>query len=74
MTRQCESLTSGGTSCPLRASWLVRVGARRTDEQAACRRHLSQTCLAMAGAEGERQVTLTVTSLVSRWEAARERE
>ena len=73
MTRQCEFRMPDDMQCPRLASWLVRVGTRKTDEQTACARHLSRTCRAMAGAE-DREVTLSVTSLISRWEAARERE
>jgi hypothetical protein len=58
----CQSdQASTGLRCTARAAWIVQVGTRKTDEQAACGNHLSRVCLAMDRGEGERRnVTLTV--------------
>ncbi len=51
---------STGLRCTARAGWIVQVGTRKTDEQAACGNHLNRVCLAMEHAEERRNVTLTV--------------
>jgi hypothetical protein len=56
----CESLKWSGVSCGSPAAWLVRVGSRASDEQAACGRHLNSACQALYGAEGRSGAVLTV--------------
>jgi len=58
---QCESVQeSTGLRCPARASWIVAVGTRKSDEQAACGIHLNRACMALEGAEGRAAVLLSV--------------
>lgn len=58
----CEDVHDG-EPCTQPAGWRVRVGNREYDKQLACDDHLGRTCQAMADAEGERQVMLTVLRL-----------
>ena len=58
---KCESVQeSTGQPCRAAALWIVSAGTRKSDEQAACCRHLSPACAAMAGAEGRRGAWLSV--------------
>ena len=58
----CETLRLRDlTPCPAAALWVVAVGTRRTDRQAACGSHLSATCTALLGAENRDGAALTVT-------------
>jgi hypothetical protein len=53
--RLCESKLLWAETeipCPHKASWVVRIGDRHTDEQLSCSVHLPQTCSAMIAAEG----------------------
>lgn len=60
---RCESThLMDSTPCATAASFVVRVGTRRTDEQWCCRRHLARVVAAFSGAEdeyGRRAVTVT---------------
>jgi hypothetical protein len=59
--RQCESNQERtGLPCPCWAKWIVGVGTRKSDEQAACARHLAAACTALEGAEGRRGAWLQV--------------
>lgn len=60
---KCDGSPLYGTGCHAAARWLVQVGERKTDGQLACSRHLGPACEAMLGAEGRRNVTLTVREL-----------
>ena len=58
---KCESVQERtGLPCPARALWIVAVGTRKMDEQAACGGHLNRACTALEGAENRDNVTLTV--------------
>lgn len=58
---QCESREEQtGKPCRARASWIVAVGSRTTDEQAACGRHLNLALTAMVDAERRPVAVLTV--------------
>jgi hypothetical protein len=65
-TKRCEH-PRHGAPCGHQATWLVRVGTRRADEQLACRPHLSATCEALTRAEGRRRRHVALTVL---WVAA----
>jgi hypothetical protein len=61
VSRDCESVQERtGLPCPARALWIVGVGTRKSDEQAACARHLSAACTALESAEGRRGAWLQV--------------
>lgn len=65
MRLACESLKWGdGLPCKSAAAWVVRVGARETDQQLSCGTHLSFVCSAMYEAEGRRGAELTVRPAV----------
>lgn len=58
---RCQNtLIRTGEQCPARAAWIVAVGTRRTDEQAACGNHLHQTCRVFAHYEDRPGVRLSV--------------
>ena len=58
---KCQSdQASTGLRCTATAAWIVQVGTRKTDEQAACGNHLNRVCRAMEGAEARPGVTLAV--------------
>lgn len=58
----CEDVYDGDP-CTSPAGWQVRVGNRNYDKQLSCDDHLGRTCQAMADAEGNRVVMLTVLRL-----------
>lgn len=61
MDVQCQGkLIRTGEQCPARAAWIVAVGTRKIDEQAACGNHLHDTCRVMAYHEERPGVRLTV--------------
>lgn len=61
---RCESVSfSSGLPCTGAASWIVRVGTRKADEQRSCGLHLSRVCRAMYGAEGRGGAVLTVRTV-----------
>jgi len=57
---QCDSLYMG-RQCTRDAVWLVQVGARTTDAEGTCAKHLNQTCRAMHAAEDRPLAQLTLT-------------
>ena len=62
LTCECPEFRTGLT-CGRAAAWLVQVGARKSDAQLSCARHLSPTCEMRLGAEGRPGAALTVTAL-----------
>lgn len=61
---QCQTMKmNDGRRCLFMASFLVRIGTRKSDERWSCAKHVAQTVIAFQDAEDRRSAQVTVTWL-----------